>query len=205
MVLPVIGRVVAGLAGSGGKPALRLTLQYGMRRVRRRMRRVARDTEIANVRALNRSGRWARTRIRREISRLLNVPQKILSQTEIRATRRKPTYEFRLYRKEYPVRRLKGVRFRPYRGQRRESRAHAGVLRFRAYGHDVVLERVLRYQGARGVRYRLLPDDGRKGRRVHGTWLKADYAQPKKIKRGVRAQYRKNFREQMRILKERRR
>ena len=175
-----------------------VALKYGGRRLRKRMRKASDDTRKANVYALNRAGRWARTRIRRALADLLNVTQKTLRMKEIRAHRRNPRYVLRFYRREYPIAQLKGARFRPYKGQSRSAAATAavGLLRFRAYGHQIELERVLRTRKGGRVRYALLADAGRRGKRVMGTWIKEGYREPRKVKAQTRIVYLKEFRRQ---------
>ena len=184
---------------------VRVILKYQGRRLKKKMRAANARTTMAAVRATNTTGRWARTRVRREITDLLNITQKKLRATEIRATRRKLSYEYRVYRRQYPLRDLKGVRFRPYTGQTRSeaSVAAVGVLRFKAYGKQQVFERVLRRQGARGVSYTLLGDDSRRATRVHGPWVKSDYEGPKTVKRQIRRRFRREFRRQRELLAQR--
>ena len=175
-----------------------VSLKFGGRRLKERMRKLSTNTQLANVYALNRAGRWARTRTRRALSDLLNVTQKTLRMKEIRAHRRNPRYELRFYRREYPIAQLKGTRFRPYKGQSRSaaSTAAVGLLRFKGYGHQIELERVLRTRKGGRTTYTLLADAARRGKRVMGTWIKEGYREPRKVKAQTRIVYLKEFRRQ---------
>ena len=172
--------------------------------LQRTARRLTSNVQLAAVRATNKAGRWGRTRVRRALSELLNVAQKRLRAREIRATRRRIHYEYRIYRREFPPSTMKGVRFRPYRGQGRNSANHVGTLRIKAYGKQQKFEQVLRIQGPRGPRYLLLRDDGRRPNRVMGTWIKSGYHAPAKIKKRVRDQFSREFARQYRLLSARR-
>ena len=172
--------------------------------LRRTTARLSRNVQLAAVRATNKAGRWGRTRVRRALSELLNVAQKRLRAREIRATRRRIHYEYRIYRREFPPRLLKGTRFRPYRGQARAAANHVGTLRIKAYGKQQKFEQVLRIQGPRGPRYLLLREDGRRPQRVMGTWVKSYYRGPAKLKKKVRDQFSREFARQYRLLSTRR-
>ena len=172
--------------------------------LRRTQARLSRNVQLAAVRASNKAGRWGRTRVRRELGALLNVAQKRLRAREIRATKRRIFYEFRVYRREFPPRILKGTRFRPYRGQARAASSHVGTLRIKAYGKTQVFEQVLRIQTPKGPRYLLLREDGRRPNRVMGTWVKSNYRGPAKLKKQVRDQFSREFARQYRLLSNRR-
>ena len=150
MPFPLLGIVAQGVLRWGGTaysgkalaPAFKVTLAGGGAGVRKAVRKITHDTETAALRATNRAGRWGRTRIRRELSGLLNISQKNLRARERRASvRKRPIYVYTVIRREYRVHELRGTRFRPHVGQSRaEARIEAvGTLRIRAYGktHDV--------------------------------------------------------------------
>ena len=176
-----------------------VSLKFGGRRLKERMRKASTNTQLANVYALNRAGRWARTRIRRDLSDLLSVSQKMLRMKEIRAHRKNPRYELRFYRREYPIALLKGTKFRPRKGQSRAaaSTVAVGRLRFRVYGHQIEFEQVRRTRKGGRVQYMLIADAWRRARRVMGTWVKADYREPRAVKKQIGPQWRREFRRQM--------
>ena len=195
----------AAAVAAQSSSALRFSVDGGVSRfMRRKTGRMSNRTMLAAVRASNRVGRWGRTRVRRELSSLLNVTQKRLRTREIRATQHKPSYEFRIYRREYPVRELRGVRFRPYKGQSRGAAAAVGKLRFRAYGKQQTFDRTMRLKKGGKDSYVLLHEENRRPTRVMGTWIKADYRAPAEIKEGLPKRWRVEFRRQQKLLGRRR-
>ena len=195
----------ATAAAAKAASALTFSVDGGVSRfLRRKVGRMSGNTTLAAVRASNRVGRWGRTRVRRQLSALLNVPQKRLRTREIRATRYKPNYEFRVYRREYPVRELRGVRFRPYKGQSRGASASVGKLRFSAYGKQQTFDRTMRLKKGGKDSYVLLHEDNRRPTRVMGTWIKADYREPTVLKAELPKRWRVEFRRQQKLLGRRR-
>ena len=216
MPLPLLGIAARSVFGGGAKalsgkaaaPAFKVTLAEGGRGIARASKRFTRNTEIAALRATNRAGRWGRTRVRRELSKLLNVPAKNLRDSERRASsRRRPTYRYTAFRREYTVRELRSVRFRPYPGQRRGGGKMVGRLRFRAYGKQQTFDRVMRRHGRRGVQFLLLPPEGSSGqpKRVMGTWVKEGYKGPAAVQKQLPREFRKEFRRQRKLLAKKRR
>ena len=218
MPLPILGIAARAVFGRGdsadnpkaASPRLTFRLEAGGRGFRKAARRITRDTERAALRATNRAGRWGRTRVRRELSQLLSIPAKSIRDFERRASAgKRPVYIYRVYRREYHVSTLKGVRFRPYRGQSREgARVEAvGRLRYRAYGKQHTFERVMRRRTHKGLQYLLLPPQGssRRPKRVMGTWVKEGYRGPRAVKKQIPREWRKEFRRQRRLLAKKRR
>ena len=183
-------------------PPPKLTFKWAQkgRGLRRWADKASKRVETASVRATNKAGRWGRTQVKREVTKLLNIPQKELRSTERRASSRKrPVYRYTIHRREYPIRELRGVRFHAYAGGE-----GAGKLTFRAYGKKIVLKRVIKKTGGKGDKYLLLPKvaSGRP-KRVMGPWVKRDYREPKRIKREIPKRFKKEFRRQMAMLKKR--
>ena len=216
MPIPLLGIAARGILGGAkavgsqqaAAPTLKVALAQGGRGIRRASIRITRDTETAALRATNRAGRWGRTRVRRELAKLLNVPQKSLRDHERRASNRKrPTYVYTIFRRQYGLHELRGVRFRPYVGQRRGGAAMVGKLRFRAYGKQQAFERVMRRHTRRGVQYLLLPPEGSNNapKRVMGTWVKEGYRGPAAVQKQIPRVWRKEFRRQRKLLAKKRR
>ena len=206
----VAGWGAAGVSGSAARVGLTVDTVRFERGLERKPRAVRRAAQIAAVRGANAAGRWGATRIRRSLSQLLNVPQKTIRQGEFirRASYRGgkfTPFHARWKLRHYPVYQLRGVRFRPEKGQGRDSARQMGVLRFRAYGKQVSLDRVMRTRGPRGARYVRLRSSP-KGRRfydrfraVSGTYLKGGYREPKGLKGQVRERMRREFIRQYRL------
>ena len=197
-------RGASGHAGSGAAN-LTVSLSQNGAGIKRYARKAKQRVDIAALRATNKAGRWGRTRVRRDVAKLINVPQKMLRDSERRASSRtRPVYEYTLFRRAYPVRALRNVRFRAYPNQQSGGAGpQVGRLRFRAYGKTMNFERVLRKPGKRGPTYVLLPRGGRPATRVFGPWVKANYEGPAKVKEQLPVQFRLEFRRQMKLLRRR--
>ena len=175
-------------------------LSQGGRGIRRAAQRIADRNRVAAMRATNTTGRKVRTQVKRATADLLNIPQKLLRSREIPASRRRIAYEYRLYRREYQPRILKGTRFRPHKGQRRGADKSVGVLRMRAYGKQQTFDPVMRVRTPRGDRYLLLHGHHRRPTRVMGTWLKADYRAAAALKKTIGPKWRIEYRRQIKLL-----
>ena len=210
MAFPAIGLALRAVAAFGrgreeatggiGQVKLKVSLAQGGRGLRRWADKGKKRTQTAALRATNTAGRWGRTQVKREVVKLLNVPQKELRSKEYRAaSRRRPVYRFTIFRREYHVRELRSVRFRPYKGG-----AGAGKLRFRAYGKKIVIDRVMKRPSSKGDKYVILPKvaTGRP-KRVMGPWVKKNYREPRRLKKELPKRFRKEFRRQIKMMKKR--
>ena len=149
------------------------------------------------MRATNRTGKWAGTQVRRKLAKLLNVKYGEIAFREHLAYPRqvRASYKMVIYRKHFRVEKLKGTRFKPSK-----NRPNVGTLRFKAYGKKQIFRPGLVIKG----RFYLLKR-GRRPRRVHGSWLNADYLQSLSVKEEIIPRWLAEFDRQMRLAKTRRR
>ena len=201
-----LGRPLRAVSASGrdrvdatadfGKVKFKFSLAQGGRGLRRWADKGKKNVQTAAYRATNKTGRWGRTQVKREVAKLLNISQKSLRSKEYRSSsRRRPAYRYTIFRREYHIRELRSVRFHAYKG------GDVGKLRYRAYGKKIVLDRVMKRSGSRGVEYMLLPKvaTGRPAR-VMGPWVKKDYREPRRFKREIPKRFRREFRRQIKML-----
>ena len=191
------GRDREDVSGAVGKIQFRFSLAQGGKGLRRWADKGKKNVQTAAYRATNKTGRWGRTQIKREVAKLLNISQKSLRSKEYRSSsRRRPVYRYTIFRREYHIRELRSVRFHAYKGG-----GGAGKLRYRAYGKRIVLDRVVKRPGSKGDKYLLLPKTttGRPSR-VMGPWVKKDYRAPRRFKREIPKRFRREFRRQIKML-----
>jgi len=176
-------------------PGIRFTvsLKYGGRRIRRKMDRLIRNVHKAAAAAANREGARARREVRGELAALLAVPAAAVRATERAraATLRRPVYSVRWKRPGLPVAKIKGARFKAYRGQKGTVRT--GRLSFPSYGKPVRFSGVTQEGRGRAARYRFAG-----GRPVYGVSLKGGYRPVAALRPKIRARFRARFRRELR-------